>query len=208
MINMEEQERDIIDAAAGLFVKYGIKSITMDEVSRQLAVSKKTIYRYFKDKQELVEKALETLLEQQKCAIDGVMDRGLNALEELFEVYNHVNEIIKEHNPALEFDLQRTYPTLFKRMRENHRNNIYQATERNLVKGKKEGYYRKDLDAAVIAKLHVVRLENFMHNDIITVEELHSKKFFKEVFKYHLHGIVSTEGLNYVKSNYPEFLKK
>ncbi len=205
---MVEQERDIIDAAVGLFLKYGIKSITMDEISRQMAVSKKTLYRFFKDKQELVEKALETMLKQQKCTIDAVMDKGLNALEELFEVYNHVNEMIKEHNPALEFDLQRTYPGLFKRMREQHRSNIFQATERNLLKGKSEGYYRKDLDAAIIAKLHVVRLENFMHSDIITIDELHSKKFFKEVFKYHLHGVLSTEGLNYVKSNYPEFLKK
>jgi AcrR family transcriptional regulator len=205
---MQQQEQEIIMAAMKLFMRFGIKSITMDELARQMGVSKKTIYLYFKDKNDLVDRSLQALFDEQNCGIKQILQRGLNAIQEIFEFYNHVNLMIRDYNPALEFDLQRLFPKIFERLRTAQRKNIFEAVEKNLTKGKKEGLYRKDLDASIIAKLHVMRLENMMHSDLVTPEEMHSKKFFNEVFKYHLHGIVSAEGLEYVKNNYPEILKK
>jgi AcrR family transcriptional regulator len=202
------EEKDIIAAAAELFLRFGIKSITMDEISRQLGISKKTLYRYFKDKHELVENTMLEMLRLKKATIDEIMKKGGNAIEEIFEVYNYANEIIREYNPSLEFDLQRQYPKIYRQLREMHRNQIFEATLQNLKKGKKEGLYRKDLDVDIISKLYVMRMENMMHHDFIKTEELHSKKFFNEVFKYHLYAIISAEGLEFVKKSYPEFIKK
>ncbi len=202
------QQQEIIQSAVKLFMRYGIKSITMDELARQMGISKKTIYLYFKDKNELVDKSMQTAFDEQQCGIKQIMQNGLNAIQEVFEVYNHVNEMMRDYNPALEFDLQRFFPKIFERLQTAQRKIIFEAVEQNLIKGKKEDLYRKDLDASIIAKLHVLRLENMLHSDLVTAEELHSKKFFKEVFKYHLHGILSADGLAYVKTNYPEILKK
>jgi AcrR family transcriptional regulator len=202
------EEKDIIAAAAELFLRYGIKSITMDEIARQMGISKKTLYRHFKDKKDLVEKTLHEIVCLNKATINEIMGKGKNAIEEVFEMYNHANEIVRDYNPTLEFDLQRQYPKVFRQVREMHRNQIFEAILQNLRKGKKEGLYRKDIDTDIISKLYVMRMENMMHHDFITPEELHSKKFFKEVFKYHLFAIMSADGLEFVKISYPEFIKK
>lgn len=200
-------EKEIIEAAAGLFLKYGIKSLTMDEIARQMGVSKKTIYVHFKDKHELVEKTLQDIQCMKRSGMDAIMERRLNAIEEIFEMYHHVNKMMREYNPTLDFDLKRYYSKLYARFREEQRKSTYEALINNLRKGIKEKLYRADLDASIIARLHVIRLENMMENDLISHEELYSKKFFLEAFKYHLYGTISTEGLEFVKTHFPEFFK-
>ncbi|MDP3461953.1 MAG: TetR/AcrR family transcriptional regulator [Bacteroidales bacterium] len=203
---MSEKATDILEQSAEIFLRYGVKSITMDELSRQLAISKKTLYQFFTDKTDLIEKTLHYISDNKGCQFAKIHDMGLNAIEELFKVYQLAYEMIRKHNPALEFDLQRFYPSVYRKVKEAHRKNIYNATIENLVKGKTEGYYRQDLNEEVITKLHIIRVENFIHNDLISVEEIHSKAFFEEVFKYHLYGIISPKGLQFIQTHYPEFI--
>jgi len=202
---MDSKEKEIIARAAEIFSRYGIKSITMDELARQIGISKKTLYQYFTDKNDLVEKALNTIMDQNQCLMNNI-DKNLNAIEEMMEVYRYVNEMIRSHNPILEFDLERFFPQLFKKLRETHRFHTYSMLLENLKKGKAEAYYRADIDDEILAKLSLLRIEYFMHSDLITTEELHSNKFFTEVFKYHLFGIISKKGRQYIQNHHPEFI--
>ena len=203
---MDQKEQEIINEAIELFTRYGIKSITMEEFSRHLGISKKTLYQYFSDKNELVEKTISAMLEQNTCVIKEIENKALNAIEELFEVYRFVNEMVKSHNPVLEFDLQRYFPQIYKKLRELHRNNTYNMMLANIKKGKTEGLYRADLNEGILAKLNLMRTEYIMHSDLVTQEEMHSKSFFLEIFKYHVFGIISKKGWVYLKENYPEFV--
>lgn len=203
---MDVKAIEIIQEATQLFQRYGIKSISMEELARHLGVSKKTLYQYFSDKNELVDKTVMEMIKKRTCAFRDLYAEGLNALEEMFKVYKVANEMVKEHNPGLEFDLQRFYPSIFKKVKDLHRQNMLQSTLSNLEKGKTEGYYRQNFDSAIIAKLHVLRIENLMHTDLITADEIHSDHFFKEVFKYHLYAVISNKGREYVQIHYPEFL--
>lgn len=202
---MDSKEKEIIKQAAEIFSRYGIKSITMDELARQIGISKKTLYQYFTDKNDLVEKVLDSITAQNQCVMDNI-DKNLNAIEEMMQVYRFVNEMIRSHNPVLEFDLQRYYPQIFKKIRENHRLYTYNMLLENLKKGKAEDYYRVDINVEILAKLSLLRIEYFMHSDLITTEELHSNKFFTEVFKYHLFGIISKKGWQYIQNNHTEFI--
>lgn len=202
---MDSKEKGIITQAAEIFSRYGIKSITMDELARQIGISKKTLYQYFTDKNDLVEKSLDAITAQNQCLMNNI-DKSLNAIEEMVEVYRYVNELIRSHNPVLDFDLQRYYPQIFKKIRETHRAHTYTMLLENLKKGKAEAYYRADIDDEILAKLSLLRIEYFMHSDLITAEELHSNKFFTEVFKYHLFGIISKKGWQYIQNNHPEFI--
>jgi TetR/AcrR family transcriptional regulator, cholesterol catabolism regulator len=206
MNSITEKETDIIAQSAELFLRYGVKSITMDDLSRHLAISKKTLYQFFTDKTDLVNKTIKHIIKSRSCEISKICDLRLNAIEELFKVYQHANELIRNHNPMLEFDLQRFYPSIYRDTRETHRKAIYETTLSNLMKGKQEGFYRADLNEVVITKLHVLRIENFTHSDFLTTEEIHSNEFLNEVFKYHLYGIVSSKGIKYIKNHYPEFI--
>jgi TetR/AcrR family transcriptional regulator, cholesterol catabolism regulator len=203
---MDQKEQEIIEQAMQLFTRYGIKSVTMDEFSRHIGISKKTLYQYFADKNELVEKTIHALIDKNACNIEEIENKQLNAIEELFELYRIVNEMIKSHNPVLEFDLQRYFPKIYKKLRELQRNNTLNMMLANLNKGKAEGFYRCDLNVEILAKLNLMRTEYIMHSDLVTQEEMHSKSFFHEIFKYHVFGIISKKGWIYLNENYPEFV--
>jgi len=205
-MNKEYKLHEIIVEAGQLFQRYGVKSISMEELSRQLGISKKTLYQYFEDKNDLVEKVLYYIMHEQGCVLADLHEKKLNAIEEMFEMYRFARELIRSYNPALEFDLQKFYPAVFKKLREYHRNNMFNLTVQNLTKGKDEGFYRPDIQVDTIAKLFIIRTENMMHSDLVTPDEIHSDKFFMEVFKYHLFGILSKKGLTYVQKNHPEFI--
>jgi TetR/AcrR family transcriptional regulator, cholesterol catabolism regulator len=198
----KEKENRILIQVKTLYHRYGIKSVTMDDVAAHLCISKKTLYEYFKDKEELVEKVI--LLEQEK---DQAFFRDLqrmnrNAIEELLEAYKQIHTMYMEYNPSMNYDIRKYYPSLYTRIIRLWRSALYDNTLRNLVKGKKEGLYRSDLNTRIIAKLHVIRIETMFDHDLLTMEEVTSFKVFHEIFTHHLYGIVSKKGLDFLEKNF------
>ena len=80
---------------------------------------------------------------------------------------------------------------------------MYESMVANIRKGKKEGLYRKELDEVIIAKLHLLRIENLQESEIFNEDEMHSTRFFKELFVYHIHGLASEEGIRILKEHMP-----
>ena len=192
---MNEELNNILEKVRCLYLKYGIKSVTMDDVSRELAISKKTLYQYVKDKTELVEKVIELEIEYHGKYFQDLFSRGLSAIDELFEVQKHVSEMIKNHNPSQDYDLKKYYPDLFQRINKIRRERMYNYILENLRKGKREGLYRNELNEEIIAKVQLLRIEKTFDTEIFTAEEMASAKIFYEVFIYHLRGIASEKGL-------------
>ena len=188
-----------------LYQRYGIKSVTMDDIAAQLNISKKTIYEYFTDKEDLVQHVLMFELENRSNELNAIEKQNYNAIEELFEVYKMINAMFREYNPAMEYDVRKYYPDLFMNIKVIRRKRMYESSYNNMNKGKGEGLYRKELNSKIIAKLHVFRTENLFDNDMFTQEELTSFKMFHEVFIYHLHGILSHEGRTFFENNFDKF---
>ena len=178
-----------------LYNKFGIKSVTMDDVSRELGISKKTLYQYVKDKAELVEKVVTLNTLQHRETIYNIVKENYNAIEELLAVNKYMNEMMKEQNPTLDYDLRKYYPELHSRLLRDSRQRMYDSIKQNLEKGQKEGLYRMDMDINIICRLHMTRLEYKYTSDSFTITELGSEKIMDEIFKYHLHGIASEKGL-------------
>lgn len=195
----------IISGVQRLYQRYGIKSVTMDDVAMQLNISKKTIYEHFSDKEDLVKHVLMAEYDLQCTRLKSIEDRKYNAIGELFEVYKMINTMLKEYNPSMEYDVRKYYPDLFMKVRDIRRKRMYESTYTNMEKGKKEGLYRKELNSRIIAKLHVFRMEHLVEMDTFTADELTSFRFFHEVFVYHIHGILSHEGRDFFESNFEKF---
>jgi hypothetical protein len=202
---MNPKAQSILEQVGKLYHRYGIKSVTMDDVASHLGISKKTIYEFFSDKEDLVMQVLLFKHDNSCGFLTGLEDRKLNAIEELFEVYKMINAMLQEFNPSMEYDVRKYYPSLFLNIREIRRKRMYESVYGNLNKGKKEGLYRKDLNARIIAKLHVFRTESLFDNDMFTQEELTSIKMFHEIFIYHLQGILSHEGRSFFEINFDKF---
>ncbi|NOY38600.1 MAG: TetR/AcrR family transcriptional regulator [Chlorobi bacterium] len=196
---MEDIYKKIIDRVCALFNKYGIRSITMDEIASELGISKKTLYGYFTDKKELVSKVLETEIEKKAVLFQKIRDQNLNAVEEILEVNKLVLQLVREYNPGKQHDLKKYYPDLYEKIVSVQRTRMYHSMKTNLKKGKKEGLYREDLDEDIISKLYISRMEVPMTNDFLTPEEFTSDRFIMQAFNYHIHGIASEKGLEVAK---------
>lgn len=177
----------------------------MDDVANHLCISKKTLYEYFSDKEDLVRQVL-TLGHSKHCKMIEVIEcRGHNAIEELFEVYKMINTMFLDYNPSMNYDIKKYYPALFIEIKATWRQKMYDVAFNNMVKGIQEGLYRAEIDAAIIGKLHVARTESLFDSDLFTREELTSFKIFHEGFVYHLYGILSEKGRLFFESNFAKF---
>ena len=202
---MDPKAQYILEQVGRLYHRYGVKSVTMDDVARQLGISKKTIYDFFKDKEDLVEQLLLFEYEQKCRFLNAIEEKNFNAIEELFVVYQMINAMLLEFNPSMEYDIRKYYPSLFLKIREIRRKRMFESVHGNLNKGKKEGLYRKELNSKIIAKLHVFRTESLFDNDMFTYEELTSLKMFHELFIYHIQGVLSHEGRIFFETNFDKF---
>jgi len=192
---MNEELKSILLKVRELYMKYGIKSITMDDVARELSISKKTLYQYVSDKDELVGMFIENEIELRQEEICKCFQSSLNAIEELFEISIFMNKMMREQNPATEYDLKKYYPIHFQKMVKTRRERMYNYILMNLNKGKEEGLYREDMNEEVIAKLYLSRSENIHFNELFTVEEFTSIKLFVELINYHVRGIATEKGI-------------
>jgi AcrR family transcriptional regulator len=196
----------ILEKVSALYRKYGIKSVTMDDVARELGVSKKTLYQFVQDKNELVELVVE---HTRHCNFETMKDSNnarLNAIEELIEVSRHINALMKEYSPSYTYDLKKYYPDIFIKLMAARRQLMYESMIKNIRKGKQEGLYRGDLNEEIIAKLHLLRMENIQSSEIFTDEELQSSKFFRELFVYHIHGLATGRGLEVLRKKMDRLL--
>jgi AcrR family transcriptional regulator len=202
---MDEELKQILLKVRELYMRYGIKSITMDDVASQLGISKKTLYKQVRDKDDLVGKIVDQEIEIQQNDSTCIMDKDLNAIEELLMVSKMVNLKLKQVNPATEFDLKKYYPNHYQKLVNARRNRMYLNVVANLVKGKKEGLYRDDLNHDIIGKLQVSRVESMLDNEIFSIDEFTSPKFFQEIFVYHIRGIANKKGIDFLEKKLKDF---
>jgi len=196
--------KDILSKTFELYEKYAIKRVTMDDVARELGISKKTLYQFVANKNELVEKVIRSEIELAGKRHESIKFMNLNSIGELFEVSKMMNERLKKHNPALFFDLRKYYPAIFKEITKIKREKAYESVLNNLKKGMKEGLYRKEINPDIIAKIYVSRIEHNYDNSIFSIAEVTSIEVFNEVLIYHLHGICNENGLKILSEKQEE----
>lgn len=192
---MNDELKNILKKVSGLYMKYGIKSITMDDVSRELGISKKTLYQYVTDKDDLVGKFIDNEISLRQAEICNCFGLGFNAIEELFEISIFMNKMMRDQNPATEHDLKKYYPEHYQKILKARREGMYEYILLNLRKGIKEGLYREDMNTEIIAKLYLSRAEYSHMNEVFTKEEFSSMRFFNEIIIYHVRGIATEKGI-------------
>jgi len=199
--SMDIEFEKILGKVSVLYRKYGIKSVTMDDVAHQLGISKKTLYQYVNDKTELVKKVVEHTRQCNISGMENLSAAGENAIEQLIKVSQRVNTIMKDHSPSYEYDLRKYYPDIYGNLMSAKRKLMYESMIANIRQGKKEGIYREELDEEIISKLHLLRIENIQSSEIFKEEEMQSSKFFRELFVYHIHGLATLKGLEVLNKN-------
>ncbi len=180
-------------------MKYGIKSLTMDDIARELGMSKKTLYAHVENKNDLVYQSMQWHIEREECDFKEIANKASNAVEEMMNIITNAAEHIKSLNTNIIFELQKFFPEtyeLFNKFREDH---IRKAILSNLQRGVEEGYYREDMDVEVVSKIYVSNTFILFDQNLFPSKKHQFIELYREFMNYHLHGIVSSKGLKYIQ---------
>ncbi len=195
---MESQE--LILNVLKLYHKFGIKSVTMDDVARELGISKKTLYEMVEDKHQLVKMVMEY---EHQCQNKEIEQDGKSALERIFGFYAHVAIFIKDFNPSMFYDLKKYYPDIYNQSIKVRRERIVEKMRKNLLQGIEEGVFRDDLNIEMITKLHLLSVESIQDNDIFQ-NDINPVEIFKEMFKFYIRAIAKADKINLIDEKIKE----
>ncbi len=201
---MENVKEKIIQTASTLYRKFGIKSVTMDDVARECMISKKTLYKYVNDKIDLLTQTFRFEFDFQIKRFKSLSEKKINAIEEVFEIHKNLIAMLKTHNPSLEYEMDKYYPVIHKELTEKKSEHVYKMMLLNLNKGIEEGLYYNDIDVELIAKQRVIFQVQKVENSVVSYQEFLKPKAMKQMFKYHLRAICSPKGLEILNKKIKE----
>ncbi len=190
---MEIKER-IKQKADELFRRYGIKSVTMDEIANQIGVSKKTIYHSFSDKNELVDDVVADILTYNKDCCKSFRSNSDNAIHEVYQAMEMLQIMFDNMNPVILYDIKRNHPATYKKFTEYKYKFLFELVKENVERGKREELYRPEVDTNVVAK---VRLETMMlpfNEEIFPKNKFSLISLQQQLIEYFLFGIASMKG--------------
>ncbi len=190
---MGQTER-IIQGGEELFLHAGIKSVTMDDIARHLGMSKKTIYHFFSDKNELVIALVKKKLEEDECQIQSIIQNSENVIEEMINMMKCSEEIFSRINPIVIHDMQKYHPDAWAEFQKFKANVLVKTLEQLLTKGIQQGFIRPDADVKILAKMRVNQVEMGFNTSIFPVAEFSTWKVQYQLLEHFNYGICTLEG--------------
>jgi AcrR family transcriptional regulator len=203
---MSQIER-IIQGGEDLFLTAGIKSVTMDDIAKHLGMSKKTIYQFFKDKNELVIELVKKKLQEDEDQMCSIISKSGNVIEEMINMMKCSEEIFSRINPIVVHDMQKYHPDAWKQFQNFKSEVLIHTLEELLAKGIKQGYIRPDIDVKIIARMRVNLVELGFNTTIFPVAEFNTWKVqqqFNEHFNYRICTLKGYKLLNQYKNIHDE----
>jgi AcrR family transcriptional regulator len=184
----------IIQGGEDLFLTAGIKSVTMDDIAKHLGISKKTIYHFFKDKNELVVALTKKKLQEDEDQMCEIMSRSGNVIEELIAMMKCSEDIFSRINPIVIHDMQKYHPEAWKHFQDFKAGVLVHTLEELLTKGIKQGYIRPDIDVRIIARMRVAQVEMGFNTMQFPIAEFNPWKVQVQFLEHFNYGICTLKG--------------
>ena len=182
----------IIKKATDMFLKLGFKSVTMDDIACEMCISKKTIYKYFSNKEVLIEEGTEIIHQKIHTIIDEIVEKNFNAIEENFEIRRMFKEMFQSINDSPIYQLKKHYPEIHSKMIANELEDCNTMFRQNIIKGIEQDLYRNDLDVEIYAKFYYMLVFAIKEN---TQLESESIKLETHVLEYHTRAMATQKGI-------------
>ncbi len=187
-----KMKEKIIKKATDMFLKLGFKSVTMDDIACEMCISKKTIYKYFSNKEKLIEEGTEVIHQKIHSLMDEVVSKNFNAIEENFEMRKMFKEMFQsfDHSPA--YQLKKHYPEIYEKMMANEIEDCNKMFSQNIVKGIQQGLYRQETDVESATKFYYTLIFSINEN---TQLESDAYKLEGKALEYHTRAIATPKGI-------------
>ncbi len=180
--------------AEELYRRYGVKSVTMDEIASQLGVSKKTIYQSFNDKNELVDEVIAEMLDYNKLCCQNSRMQAQNAVQEVYMGMESLQAMLDNMNPSILFDIERGHPVTFKKFTDFKYNFLFEVMKKNIERGKKEGLYRPEINADLLSKIRIETITLPFNEELFPKNQYSLVYIQQELLEYFLFAMVTPKG--------------
>lgn len=187
--NMKEK---IILKATELFFKLGFKSVTMDDIATEMGISKKTIYKFFDNKEILISEGTNLIHNKIHLGIQDIIALNLNPIEENFVIRKMFAEMFKiaENSPL--FQLKKHYPQIYVDVMEREIMECSACFRQNIVKGIAEGFYRPTINVENYVKFYYTIIIEINEN---TISEKATQLLELEALEYHTRAMATQKGI-------------
>lgn len=185
----------ITKSACESFLKLGFKSVTMDDIASKLAISKKTLYKYFKNKEALVKAASTEFHQEISKVICEIMQENHNAIEEIFRIKQAVNAHLMQSRTSPMFQLRKYYPNIFSELFTKQYGTFEMCVLNNLNKGIEEGLYRVEIDKENVLKFYYLLVNGVHENEIFDRRKYTAADLGEKALEYHIRAIATKKGI-------------
>ncbi len=191
---MEIKER-ILKAAESLFRKFGIRSVSMDDIASELGISKKTIYQNFEDKDSIVYEIARTNMMCDIEESERIYKESANPIEQVFKEATLLRKQASTINPAVFYDLKKYHPKTWQLFQEYNKVNFLEIVKQNLREGITQGYYREDINIEILSRLRMEEVEFAFSREVFPPESFNQMDVHTALIDHFLRGIMTPKGL-------------
>ncbi|MDI1254979.1 MAG: TetR/AcrR family transcriptional regulator [Flavobacterium sp.] len=188
----------IIKKAIDMFLKLGFKSVTMDDIAGEMCISKKTIYKYFSNKEILIEEGTDVIHGKIQVLMEKVISQNHNAITENFQMREMFKEMFQSFDQSPSYQLKKHYPEIYQKMMSNAIDDCSHMFRQNIEKGIQEGLYRKEIDVEVCIKFYYTLIFSINEN---TIMEKDAYKLEAKALEYHTRAIATAKGILELEKN-------
>ncbi len=178
-----------------MYLTFGFKSVTMDDIASKMGISKKTIYQHFENKNDLVEAVTMNLFETISCGIDEILTLDQNPIEELFTIKDFVLRNLKNESASPIYQLQKYYPQIHKTLMSRQFAKMDDCVIANLRKGIDQGLFRDDLNLELIGRFYFAGMTSLKDAELFNPIQFSTKVVQETYLEYHLRGICTAKGV-------------
>lgn len=187
-------EEKIQKTALELFFKYGIKHVTMDDIAKELGMSKKTIYQYYSVKDELVNHLTDVELKKQTSKFEEIKKEAKDPIHEIVLISEKMRDMMQNINPVFFLDLQKLYPKAYEKFKEFRNNHAQKEINANIKAGKAAGVYREDISEELVARYRMAQIDMLMFSDYFSFERIGFIKANEFLLDMFIYGICTVKG--------------
>jgi TetR/AcrR family transcriptional regulator, cholesterol catabolism regulator len=200
---LEIKER-IIAKAREQFFRYGVKSVTMDDIAGELGISKKTIYQHFEDKDAIVHQLMLSEMEQDKCEWEALEGSSNNVIEKIVKSMDIIRHAFAEINPSAFFDIKKYHPKTWELFQEHKQNFIMESVRKELLQGIEQGVFRAEIKVEILARMRMEQIEMGFDPHLFPPGKFSLIEVELTMLDHFIRGILTPKGLEV----YQEFMHK
>lgn len=198
---MEIKER-IIAKAREQFFRYGVKSVTMDDIAGELGISKKTIYQHFEDKDAIVHQLMMAEMANDKCEWNDLDGSSNNVIEKIVKSMDIIRKAFAEINPSAFFDIKKYHPKTWQLFQDHKQNFVMDSIRKELLQGIEEGFFRADIKVEILVRMRLEQIEIGFDPHLFPPNKFSLIEVELTMLDHYIRGILTPKGLEV----YQEFM--